>query len=133
MCVLFSVQLLSETFLIVRTNEREVIKCVLVFMERTIYSCQTLVKLDFFDRFFLKKSSNIKFHENPSSGSRVVPYRRKDGQTDRCGEANSRFSQFCQRASKCVMMLLSYGTVSPHAVCPLVKPQAHISSLVRCP
>jgi hypothetical protein len=26
--------------------------------------------------------SNIKFHENPSSGSRVVPCGRKDGRTD---------------------------------------------------
>ena len=36
----------------------------------------------------------LKFHENPSSGSRVVPC----GQTDRHDEANSRFSQFCERA-----------------------------------
>jgi len=38
----------------------------------------------------------VKFHENPSSGSRVVPYRR----TDRHDEANSRFSQFYERAWK---------------------------------
>ena len=31
----------------------------------------------------LKKSSNIKFHENPSSGSRVYPFRRTDRRTDR--------------------------------------------------
>jgi hypothetical protein len=30
-----------------------------------------------------KKNSNIKFNENPSSGSLVVPFRRTDGQTDR--------------------------------------------------
>jgi hypothetical protein len=29
-----------------------------------------------------EKSSNIKFHENPSSGSRVVPCGRTDRQTD---------------------------------------------------
>ena len=36
-----------------------------------------LVKLEFFRQIF-EKYSNIKFHENPSSGSRVVPC----GQTD---------------------------------------------------
>jgi len=42
---------------------------------------------------FEKYSNNI-FHENPSSGSRVVPC----GQTDRHDEANSRFSQYWERA-----------------------------------
>jgi len=41
-----------------------------------------------------EKHSNTKFHENPSSGSRVVPC----GQMDRHDEANSRLSQFCERA-----------------------------------
>ena len=54
------------------------------------------------------KYTNIKSQENPSSGIRVVPrgqavtQTEKDGQTDRkagrCNEANSRFSQFCERA-----------------------------------
>ena len=44
-----------------------------------------------FSRQIFEKSSVIKLHENLSSGSRVVPR----GQTDRTGEANSRFSQFC--------------------------------------
>ena len=30
-----------------------------------------------------EKYSNIKFHENPSSGSRVAPYKITDRQTDR--------------------------------------------------
>ena len=34
------------------------------------YSCQDLTKLEF-SRNIFEKSSNIKFHENPSSGSRV--------------------------------------------------------------
>jgi len=38
-----------------------------------------------------KKSSNIKFHENLSSGSWVVPC----GWKNRHDEANSRNSQFC--------------------------------------
>ena len=57
----FSLQLLFETFLILR-----------------------------------RKVSNIKFHQNPSSGSRVFPCGRTDGQD----EANSRFSQFCECAYK---------------------------------
>jgi len=50
------------------------------------------MELDF-HRHIFEKYSNIKFHENPSSGSRVVPC----GQTD-YDEANSRFSQFWERA-----------------------------------
>jgi hypothetical protein len=50
------------------------------------------MKLEFLGRFF-KKCSNIKFHENPSSRSRVFPC----GHTD---EANSRFSKFFERAYK---------------------------------
>jgi hypothetical protein len=36
------------------------------------------MKLGFSQQIFFKKSSNITFHENPSSGSRVVPYRWTD-------------------------------------------------------
>jgi len=35
-----------------------------------------------FVNIFLKKYSYIKFHINPSSGSRVVPCGEKDGRTD---------------------------------------------------
>ena len=49
-----------------------------------------------FVRQILEKSSNIKFHQNPSFGSRVVSF----GQIDGHDEANSRFSQFCERAQK---------------------------------
>jgi hypothetical protein len=44
------------------------------------------------------KTIKIKFHENPSSGSRVVPCGQTDGRTDRRDEGNSRFSQLCERA-----------------------------------
>jgi len=43
-----------------------------------------------FSRQILKKSSNIKFLENPSSESRVVPLGRTDGRD----EANSLFCYF---------------------------------------
>jgi len=51
---------------------------------------QILMKLEFLRQSF-KKYSYMKFHENLSSGNRVLP----GGQTAyRHGETNSRFSQF---------------------------------------
>jgi hypothetical protein len=50
------------------------------------YSCQILVKLEFYRQIF-EKYSNIKFHENPSRGSVVASRGRKD----RHDEADSRF------------------------------------------
>jgi len=41
-----------------------------------------------------EKYSNIKFHENPSSGSRYVPH----GWMDKWTWQSCRFSQFCERA-----------------------------------
>ena len=46
-----------------------------------------------FSRQIFEKYSDIKFHENPSSGSRVVQCGRTDGRTDRHDEADSRFWQ----------------------------------------
>ena len=45
-------------------------------------------------RQIFEKHSNPKFNENPSSESRVV----RSGHTDSHDEANSRFSQLCERA-----------------------------------
>ena len=45
------------------------------------YSCQILVILQF-SRHIFEKCFNIKFRENPSSGSRCVPCGRKGGRTD---------------------------------------------------
>jgi len=42
-------------------------------------------------RQIFEKYSSIKFHENPSNGSPVVPCGRTGGQRDRHNEANSRF------------------------------------------
>jgi hypothetical protein len=53
------------------------------------------MKLEY-SRQILEKYSNNKFNENPSSGSKVVPYKR----TDTHNEDNSRFSQFCE-STKC--------------------------------
>ena len=91
---LFSLNLLSETFLIVRRTERD--------MTRNVYwYCQILMKLEFSRQVF-EKYSNTKRHENPSSGGQTVSCGRTDGriyrQTNRHGEANRRFSQFCEGA-----------------------------------
>jgi len=61
----------------------------------TCYYCQILIKSLCSTQIF-EKHRNVKFHENPSSGSRVVPC----GQTDRHNEANCHFSQFCERGYK---------------------------------
>jgi len=46
-------------------------------MKSNRYSFSISTKLEF-SRLIFKKFSNIKFYENPSSGSRVVPCGRKD-------------------------------------------------------
>ena len=55
-----------------------------------------------FSRHIFETPSNIKFHENPSSVSRVFPCGRKDSHV-----ANSRFSQFCERPKKWIVSLFS--------------------------
>jgi hypothetical protein len=72
-------------------------ECENVIMWSSRYSCRILMKLAFPWQTFEKKSY-IKFYQNPSSGSRVVPCGRTDGRTDGHDEASSRFSQICERA-----------------------------------
>jgi hypothetical protein len=43
-----------------------------------------------------EKYYHIKFHENPSSGSRFILYKRTDGLTNVRGEGNTLFPQFCK-------------------------------------
>jgi hypothetical protein len=86
---LLSVTTFFETFLIQRRIQRDA----------TIMYIGLLVKYvlflsDFYKIWIFTKYSNIKFHEYPSSGSRVVPCER----TDRHDEANSSSSQFCEDA-----------------------------------
>ena len=58
-------------------------KCTYVSCKSAHFSCQVLLKLESSPQIFRKKKhSNIKFHENPSSGSRVVPCGQTDRQTD---------------------------------------------------
>jgi len=90
--VWFSLQLLSENFLVLRRTERDMIIIVHSYSSSGRYSCQILMKLEYCLQI-LEKCSNIKCHENPTNGNRVVPSRRTDSLV-----ANSRFSQFCDRA-----------------------------------
>jgi len=55
------------------------------------------MELEFSGHIF-EKCWDIKVNENPSCGRWVVPCGRTDRQTNRHDEANSRFSQFCERA-----------------------------------
>jgi len=73
----FSLQLLSETFLILTITQRHITNFTQVFMQSARYFCHTVMKLDFSGDF-----RNIKFHENPSSGIPVVPCGRAGGWTD---------------------------------------------------
>jgi len=47
-----------------------------------------------FSRQIFKKYLNIKFPENPSSRSQVVPFGQTDGRADRHDEVSNHFSQF---------------------------------------
>ena len=49
-------------------------------------------------RQIFEEPSDVKFRENPSSGSRVVPC--EGTERGRYDEANSHFSLFCERALK---------------------------------
>jgi hypothetical protein len=51
------------------------------------------MKLEFSGQIF-EKYSNVKYHENPLNGRRVVPYGRTDGRSDRLELANSTFRNF---------------------------------------
>ena len=94
----FSLQLLFETFLIVRKSQRDI-----AINVKSLHVKYPLFLWDFnetwiFSTPFRKKSSKIRFYQNPSSGSRVVPCGQTDRCTDRHDEVNSRFSLFCECA-----------------------------------
>ena len=76
---MISLKLLSETFLILRI-ERYMIKNV-CYSSCKVPFFWILKKIKFFG-LISKKYPNIKFHENPSSGSLVVLCGRMDAQTD---------------------------------------------------
>ena len=63
----------------------------------TGYCWQILMKIEFPWQFFVQYS-NIKFDDNPSSGSSQLFH--ADCRTDRRTEANRRFSQLCEKRLK---------------------------------
>jgi hypothetical protein len=77
------------------------IKKFIVFHVKYPLFLSDIDELEFSQQIFGKYS--VKFHENPSSGSRVFPR----GRTDRRDEANSRSSQFYGSAYK------GKGTTAP--------------------
>ena len=72
---------LSETFLILRRTQLDIIINVHMSSSVAVIFVRFSRKVDFLDRFS-KKYSNIKFYKNPSSGSRVILYGQTNRQTD---------------------------------------------------
>jgi hypothetical protein len=77
----FSIRLFFETFLFPRRNEHDMIKkvCIGLHVKHPLF-------LSYFNETWIfladfRKYSNIKFHENPSSGSPFVSCGLTDGQT----------------------------------------------------
>jgi len=93
MCVLIYLQIMSETFLILRRIEPDRSKKCIGLHVKLFFS--DINKTEFLERF--SKILNYEFHENPSGWSRVVPCGWTDRRTDIHEEANSRFSEFCER------------------------------------
>ena len=93
----FFLQLLSETFLILRRVERDIINVHRFSCKEPVISSHILMKLQFSENF-----STIKFYKYPSSGSRVVPW----GRTDRNDIANSRFSQILRTRLRTSLLML---------------------------
>jgi hypothetical protein len=81
-CVLIFSGNLSEKFLIlIRIHRVTTINIPKSSSERTHYYYQILMKLES-SRHIFENLSNIKFHKNPTSGSRDLSIGRTDGQTD---------------------------------------------------
>jgi hypothetical protein len=90
-CV-FSPKFLSGSFLILwRIQWDTVINIHSTSCKVPAYSFQILIQLELSWQIFVKHS-NIKYKENPTSGSGVVPY----GQTDRYDKDNSHFYNFAK-------------------------------------
>jgi len=81
-----------------KNNSARYHKCTYIFMWSTCYSCQTATKPEFCWQIF-KQYSNIKFHENPSSGT-LSCFAWMVRQRDKHEEANGHVSQLCKHALK---------------------------------
>jgi len=91
-----SLQYSCETFLIPRRIQRDTA----INVHKSLRTGIVILvrKLNNIFRQIFEKYFNMKFHENPGSGTRVASCGRPDGQTDRQAgiydETNSCFSQF---------------------------------------
>ena len=74
----FSLQLLSETFSILRRTQRDAVINICWSLWRNFYACQILMKSKF-SLQIVKKYSNLQIHKNLSCGVRFVPCGRTDG------------------------------------------------------
>ena len=86
----FSVQILSETFIFLGRIQRDAKSSCKV----NGILCRSLMRFKLCWQSF-EKFSRTKFHENPSSGSRIVPCELMGERTDRHDGTYSRFAQFC--------------------------------------
>jgi hypothetical protein len=76
-------------------------------MLSTRYSWRILIKREF-PRGIFEKDSNIKFHQNPFSGSGVVPRAQRHRRTNGHTEAGSLFLRFCECVWKVQNTVLKY-------------------------
>ena len=91
----FSLQVLSETLVILSRSEREMIKICFGLPVKLPSFLSDLIIMEF-SRLIFEIYSNIKFHENPSGGYRVVPFRTMNGRTERQAEMTKLTVAFAQ-------------------------------------
>jgi hypothetical protein len=108
MCVWFSLQLLTDTFLILRRNERDVIKNFIYFHVNSpllsSYFNETWNIAGYIRKTLQLQISWKSVQWEPSCS--MWTDRRTDRQADRHDKANNSFSQFCESACKRDRMLV---------------------------
>jgi hypothetical protein len=78
MCILIFSATLFQIFLTSRSIQRDIVIMMRSSSCKVPVICQILMKLEFSQQIFEKKNTNVKYYQNPSSGSRVVPCGRTD-------------------------------------------------------
>ena len=109
-----------------------------IFPQSTRYPCHIKMKLEFTRQIF-GTSSNTKFHENPSSGSRVAPFGRTDRQTD-ITKLKVAFRNFAHAPKICIkiyngIIWLSVGFAGslfePEGKRPLGRPRRRWEDIIK--
>ena len=109
-------------------------RCTHVFMYTVRYSCQILMKLEFSRQIF-ENCSNVKYYENTSSGSRVIPCGRVNRQTGQAGGmtklrvAFSNFKKVKKKKTWCYHAAWKYRVSHPTNVTHGSKSEKPSSSL----